>query len=227
MTFTLESVVPWGRTFDEYVSMFALSTEELKLDILGVSDGPASFNAEATAQGVNVLSIDPLYSYSASQIQEQFLKTKSKIIEQIESNQSEFSWSTFSSIDKHVQAREQAMEMFIEDFSSEHSKPRYLSSSLPLLPLEDQKFDLSLCSHFLFLYSLQHNRNFHMKSITEMCRVSKQVRIFPVLELGAKESRHLSVVRAELESEGYDTELKQVSYEVQKGGNQMLCVQHA
>jgi len=227
MTFTLESVVPWGRTFNEYVSMFALSSQDLKLNILGISDGPASFNAEATAQGVKVLSIDPLYSYSALEIQEQFSKTKSTIIEQIQSNQSEFSWITFSSIDGLVQAREQAMKLFIEDFTSEYSNPRYLTSSLPLLPLEDQEFDLSLCSHFLFLYSLQHDREFHVKSIKEMCRVSKQSRIFPVLELGAKESRHLSAVRAELESEGYDTELKKVPYEVQKGGNQMLCVQRA
>ena len=227
MTFTLEEVVPWGRTFSEYVSMFALSSQDLAMDILGVADGPASFNAEATSQGINVLSVDPLYSYKASEIEERILRTKSTIIKQIQSNESEFSWVTFSSIDELVQAREYAMQLFIDDFASEQSKSRYLSSSLPSLPFGEQEFGLSLCSHFLFLYSIQHNINFHVESIKELCRVSKQVRIFPILELGAIESRHLSNVRTEIASEGYDTELIQVPYEVQRGGNQMLCVQRA
>jgi hypothetical protein len=45
MTFTLDSVVPWGRSFDEYVAMFALSEEDLGRRVLGCADGPASFNA--------------------------------------------------------------------------------------------------------------------------------------------------------------------------------------
>ena len=227
MAFTLEEVVPWGRTFSEYVSMFALSSQDLEMDILGVADGPASFNTEATAQGVKVLSVDPLYSYKASEIEERISRTKSTVIEQIQSNESEFSWVTFSSIDELVQAREYAMQLFIDDFTSEQSKVRYLSSSLPSLPFAEQEFGLSLCSHFLFLYSSQHNFNFHMESIKEMCRVSNQVRIFPILELGSLESRHLSTVRKELASDGYDTELVQVPYEVQRGGNQMLRVQRA
>jgi hypothetical protein len=46
--FTLERVVPWGRSFDEYRRMFVLSSDDLRLRILGCADGPASFNAEAT-----------------------------------------------------------------------------------------------------------------------------------------------------------------------------------
>ena len=45
MTFTLDRIVPWGRTFDEYRAMFALSTTDLEGRILGCGDGPASFNA--------------------------------------------------------------------------------------------------------------------------------------------------------------------------------------
>ena len=43
MPFTLDSVVPWGRSFEEYTRMFVLSNEDLKQRILGWSDGPASF----------------------------------------------------------------------------------------------------------------------------------------------------------------------------------------
>lgn len=54
--FTLEQVVPWGRSFDEYCHMFALSSDDLALRILGCGDGPASFNAGATRRGMAVTS---------------------------------------------------------------------------------------------------------------------------------------------------------------------------
>lgn len=45
MPFTLENIVPWGRSLDEYISMFQLSGKDLDAKILGCADGPASFNA--------------------------------------------------------------------------------------------------------------------------------------------------------------------------------------
>ncbi|MCI5142695.1 MAG: SAM-dependent methyltransferase, partial [Candidatus Electrothrix sp. ATG1] len=43
MTFQLKEIVPWGRSFQEYVAMFALSEDDLGKRILGCGDGPASF----------------------------------------------------------------------------------------------------------------------------------------------------------------------------------------
>ncbi|MEJ2690734.1 MAG: SAM-dependent methyltransferase, partial [Deltaproteobacteria bacterium] len=51
MSFTLEKVVPWGRSFAEYAAMFALSKADLQGRILGCGDGPASFNASLSRQG--------------------------------------------------------------------------------------------------------------------------------------------------------------------------------
>jgi hypothetical protein len=45
MAMKLEKVVPFGRSLDEYLKMFALSASDLQQRILGVGDGPASFNA--------------------------------------------------------------------------------------------------------------------------------------------------------------------------------------
>ena len=50
--FTLDQVVPWGRSFDEYRAMFAMTDMDLTGRILGCGDGPASFNREATRQVV-------------------------------------------------------------------------------------------------------------------------------------------------------------------------------
>ena len=47
----LEKIVPFGRSLDEYKSMFALSDSDSNKKIIGVGDGPASFNAEMFALG--------------------------------------------------------------------------------------------------------------------------------------------------------------------------------
>jgi len=53
MAFELTHAVPWGRSFDEYVAMFALSDDDLQRRLLGCADGPASFNCELTRRGGN------------------------------------------------------------------------------------------------------------------------------------------------------------------------------
>ena len=49
--------------------MFALTEEDLGLRILGCADGPASFNAEASAHGIHIVSVDPCYEFSRLEIQ--------------------------------------------------------------------------------------------------------------------------------------------------------------
>jgi len=61
-------VVPWGRSLDEYRKMFALTPEDLRGRIIDCASGPASFNAEATGAGHQVISCDPLYRLSADAI---------------------------------------------------------------------------------------------------------------------------------------------------------------
>ena len=68
MGLKLENVIPWGRSLEEYVRMFNLTPEDLKLAILDCAGGPASFNAEMTGQGYNVISCDPVYHFTADEI---------------------------------------------------------------------------------------------------------------------------------------------------------------
>lgn len=63
MVMKLEKIVPFGRSLDEYKNMFALMDGDLSKNIIGVGDGPASFNAEMFALGKPVVSIDPLYIF--------------------------------------------------------------------------------------------------------------------------------------------------------------------
>jgi hypothetical protein len=88
--FTLAEVVPWGRSFDEYRRMFALSAADVNGRILGCADGPASFSAEATEKGFSVVSSDPLYRFSPADIRQRIADTTEIIIEPTRRNQEEF-----------------------------------------------------------------------------------------------------------------------------------------
>jgi hypothetical protein len=224
VAFYLSDVVPWGRTFAEYVAMFALTGDDLRQDILGCGDGPASFNYEATQQGIRVTSIDPIYQFSAPEISARIGETAPVITKQLQGNTGEFVWRHFPDVEALVDARLSAMRRFLADYPTGVREARYLNASLPKLPFRDQQFDLSLCSHFLFLYSQQHDLDFHLAAINELCRVSKEVRIFPLMELGSVPSRHLEGVISGMMEVGHAVNRVKVGYEFQRGADEMLCI---
>lgn len=117
-----------------------------------------------------------------------------------------------------------AMVEFLADYPQGTEQGRYVDGELPYLMFADQEFDLALCSHLLFLYSEQLTEDFHLASIRELCRVAREVRVFPLLELGARTSRHLPAVVAGLTAEGYSVAIVTVPYEFQRGGKQMMKI---
>jgi hypothetical protein len=224
LSFTLDSVVPWGRSFGEYVRMFALTEEDLGRRILGCGDGPASFNAIASRHGCGAVSADPIYRFSAAEIASRIEATAAVVAEQLRSNAGEFVWTHFESIDELLEARLEAMDEFLGDYPIGLAAGRYVDAALPDLPFRDRSFDVALCSHFLFLYSEQHDAEFHSDAIAELSRIAAEVRIFPLLELGGVRSRHLDDVTAALRERGYACDTVRVPYEFQKGGNEMLRI---
>jgi len=224
MAFTLDKVVPWGRSFEEYILMFSLSEEDLRKRILDCGAGPASFNSILTCRGGNVVSVDPIYKFSASEIRQRIEETYEEILEQIKKNMHEFVWNHISSVEELGRVRMKAMEEFLSDYPSGLKEGRYIEAGLPVLPFQDNEFDLALCSHLLFLYSEQLSEDFHIDSIKELCRVSEEVRIFPLLELGSRKSRHLDQVLNTLAQQGYSVDILPVEYEFQRGGNEMLRI---
>jgi hypothetical protein len=61
----------------------------------------------------------------------------------------------------------------------------------------------------------------------EMCRVADEVRVFPLLALGAVRSRHVDPIADEMRRRGFRATLETVPYEFQKGGNQMMRIRRA
>nr|EES53254.1 MAG: conserved hypothetical protein [Leptospirillum ferrodiazotrophum] len=227
MSFSLNEVVPWGRSFEEYVLMFSLSREDLAQDILGCADGPASFNTRLTKRGGRIVSVDPIYQFSRDEIERRIQETYGTVLEQTRKNAHEFVWKSIGSVEEMGRVRMEAMDDFLSDYPEGLHSGRYVAESLPALSFFDRQFSLALCSHFLFLYSEHLSLNFHVQSLVELCRVADTVRVFPLLELGAKPSRHLDSVLKILEEKGHSISIVTVDYEFQKGGNRMLEVRNA
>lgn len=224
--FTLDRVVPWGRSFDEYQRMFALTDDDLRLKIVGCGDGPASFNAEATRRGATVISCDPIYRYDAGQLRDRIAATYDQIMEQTRRNDDEFVWTTIQSVDELGRIRMTAMNDFLQDYPAGRTERRYIEAELPTLPFTDSSFELALCSHLLFLYTAQLGEAFHRDAVREMCRVAREVRIFPLLALGATPSPLVETVVDEFSRLGYEVSIERVPYEFQRGGNKMMRIQH-
>jgi hypothetical protein len=224
MSVTLSSVVPWGRTMSEYRLMFDLSEQQLDASILGCGDGPASFNSEMTALGRRVISVDPIYSLSREQIEQRIGETYDTIISQCKANLDNYIWSLFSDPDALGRHRLGAMRGFLDDFETGLAEGRYLHQELPHLGFNDKQFDLALCSHLLFLYTEQLSLDFHAEAILEMCRVAREVRVFPLLDLKVRPSEHVQPVISRLEQAGHAVEIVKVPYEFQRGGDEMIKV---
>lgn len=204
--------------------MFALSGRDLELKILGCGDGPASFNAEASRRGSRVVSCDPIYEWSAADIRGRIAETYEQVMEQTRQNANEFVWTFIPSIEELGRRRMAAMDAFLDDYAAGESEGRYVTGSLPMLPFADDAFELALCSHLLFLYSTQLGPDFHLSAVRELCRVAREVRIFPLLALGGGRSPHVETVVADARTAGHDAVIETVPYEFQRGGNQMIVI---
>lgn len=212
----LREIVPWGRSFDEYCRMFALTAGDLSHQILGCGDGPASFNAEATTRGHDVVSCDPIYAFSAGQIRQRVAETYDSVIAQVKRNPEGYVWDSFRDADDLGDHRLAAMDRFLDDFANRKDQGRYVAAALPRLPFADGEFDLALVSHLLFLYSDHLDERAHLASAFELLRVAHEVRIFPLITLERRWSRHIDPVRSALEGAGYTVEIVTVSYEFQR-----------
>ncbi len=222
--FQLDQVVPRGRDLSEYSEMFDIADDEWPRRVLGCGDGPASFNAELQAQGRVIRSSDPLYLYSRNQIGRRLDTVRPEVLQQLTDNRDEFVWTRFRDVDHLEEIRLRAMAQFLADYETGRQQGRYVAAALPHLPFRTGAFELAVCSHFLFLYSEQFGFEFHYQATRELLRCAHEVRIFPVLQLGARESSHLKPLMAVPEENGFSSELLESTYQFLRGGNRSLRI---
>ncbi len=224
MAFKLNNVVPWGRNIDEYRKMFMLSDNDMNMKIAGFGDGPASFNCQAAEQGFSVTSFDPLYQFTREQIAERIEEVRTVVMNQMKHNMENYVWTDIKSLDELENRRMSAMRMFLDDFEHGKAEGRYIYHELPSkVSLPDNSFDIGLSSHFLLMYT-SLGYDFHIRSITEMLRVCRQIRIFPIVDLDAKKT-DLTTDVINYFSKEYSISITDTSYEFQKGENKMLIIE--
>jgi len=204
--------------------MFAVSDDDLAGRILGCGDGPASFNAEASARGHSVVSCDPIYAFSPAEIERRVEGAYDRVIALVRRNPDGFVWTLFRDPDHLGQCRLAALRRFLADFEAGNAGGRYVTASLPRLPFEDRRFDLALVSHLLFLYSGQLDFEFHWAAVEELLRVAREVRIFPLLTLGRRPSPHVGPICTHVAGRGWRAEVCGVPYEFRRGSNEMLRI---
>lgn len=223
MAFQLDSVVPWGRNMREYRLMFQLDDHDMSKKIASFGDGPASFNCEASRQGYSVTSFDPIYQFPKDALQRRIDEVRSIVMRQMEENRDNYVWTHIQSLEELEQTRMSAMRLFLSDYEQGRQEARYLCHELPnQVPLDAHTFDIGLSSHFLLMYTVL-GYDFHIQAITEMLRVCKEVRIFPIVDLDAQKT-NLTANVIDYFKRRHFVAIRKTEYEFQKGDNKMLVI---
>ncbi|KGE16574.1 methyltransferase domain-containing protein [Paenibacillus wynnii] len=220
----LDRIVFIGRTFDEYMRMFDLRQEELTgRRILDCPAGACSFIAKANPLGADATAADIAYFHSPEILAQKGLQDIEHAMYQLDKVQDNFVWEYFKSIDGLRKIRIEALTDSIQDRRS--ASERYIPAVLPELPFRDQEFDLTLSAHFLFMYGDRLDYDFHMQTLKELMRVTKEeIRIFPLVDLSSQRYEHLDPLIEHIVSQGWTVEEIEVPYEFQKGANHMLRI---
>lgn len=221
----LQQVVPLGRSYAEYEAMFCLTPKDLRGSIVGVADGVSSFNAEARSAAI--VSVDPIYRIAAKELRPQFEASMREVMGQVDESDPLWKWDYHGSLSQLKAHRRNVFERYCDHREQSHSKPRYITGALPHLPFQTNAFDLALCSHFLFLYSHLKDEAFHVAGIQEMLRIAAELRLFPLLDLEGRESIHVHAISERFTQSGFHVSRQRVSYEFQRGGNEMMVIRNA
>ncbi len=220
----LERIIFIGRTFEEYLDMFLLSAEEIKgKKILDCPAGACSFTAVGSKIGLDVTACDIAYDHSYEDLKNKGLQDIEHAMVHMEKAKNNYKWDYFHDIEGLKNHRLSALNDCTHDMR-EFSN-RYIPVALPTLPFQNAEFDITLSAHFLFMYADRLDYQFHIETLIELLRVSKEeVRIFPLVDLEGKRYEHLDKLINFLVNCGCIVEEVKVRYEFQINANSMLRI---
>lgn len=221
----LKDVVLVGRNFEEYFKMFNLKEVNKKEKILDVASGVSSFCKEATEKGYDVTSSDRIYYFSPNELEKKCGEDLNTTIEKLSEVRDLYQWEFFKDVTELKDQRIKAYKNFIEDFRQNGSE-KYVYAEYPRSDFKNNQFTITLVSHFLFMYDEHFNYDFHKDTIKELMRItSKEIRIFPIVNLKGKRSSFVSELIKDKDFHHYKIEIEKVDYEFVKGGNEMLIIE--
>ncbi len=220
------AVLVSARSLAEYRAMFALSDAALRRRLLDCPGGAASLTAEVNAAGGDATACDPRYARtSVDELAAQAQADTDRGNRYVRTHPEQYRWGFFADPAEHYRHRHAALTRCTADRRA-HPE-RYVPGELPHLPFADNAFELTVSSHLLFSYADRLNLAFHRDGILELMRVTRdELRIFPLVAMGAVSYPYLDQLLAQLADHGITTQVADVAYEFQAGGNQMLRCTH-
>lgn len=213
----IDDVYPWGHTLADYRNIFQLADEDLSKELISFADGTASVNSELMQLGRTMVSVDPIYQFSTSDIEMRL----NAVLAQSERYQQRLTSEEQQQAIRIADKSAKATRVFLADFDLGKRQQRYLAATLAsALPFEDDTFDIGVCAHFLLLYD-HYGIEFHLASIREMLRICGEIRIYPTINLSGQKSLVLNDVM-DFFSADYTLDLVPVDYGFENMGNEML-----
>lgn len=223
--FDLKDIIAIGRTLDEYSRMFDLRFSGLKgAQVLDAGGGVSSFTAEANDMGLSVKSADRVYKFSAVELEVKCKNDLEEMFSKLLPVRNNYNWDFYGNEAGLRRYREDAYKKFLEDYGK-NPHDRYIRTGFPCTAFTDREFDLTLMSHFLFLYDEHMDYSFHADTIAELIRITKEeIRIFPVVNLRYGRSGFLDRITNDSRFSKADFRVIKVDYEFVRGGNEYLSI---
>ncbi|WDF52483.1 SAM-dependent methyltransferase [Paenibacillus sp. KACC 21273] len=220
----LDRIIFIGRTYNEYMSMFDLTEEQLQgRRILDCPAGACSFTAEASKHGLDVIATDIAYTFDTDALHAKGKQDIAHMLEHMQTAHHEYDWTMMGTIEQLGNTRLFALETFCKDRAQYDQ--RYIPATLPQLPLPDKSVDLTLSAHFLFMYADRLDLSFHIQCLREMMRVTTQeIRIFPLVNLQGERVSFIEEAIFTASAGEWISEEKPTPYIFQKGAESMLIL---
>lgn len=212
----------WIYDFSDYQQMYDLSNTDFLKKILDFSAGISSFNAEAHARGMEVVSMDTAFNLSASEMKQHAIQLSQHVAAQLRADPVRLKNSSSDNVRRVVSTWEKTEKLFLKDYETGKLEKRYQSILLSKLPFATHEFQLALCTDFIFYHALPTET---MRLVLqELTRVAAEVRIFPLLNANGQMPEELGPLMLYCQQKNYGIEVREVSYHTLKGGNAMLRI---
>jgi SAM-dependent methyltransferase len=218
------------RSFEEYARMFAFGRPpEPPCAVLDAAAGASSFTAEAARRGLAAVAVDPRYGLPEDVLYEEARTEIDVSTAKLDGLRDLFDFSYYGSLENHRAGREASLEQFIADFAADRREGggRYVAGELPHLPFDDERFDLVLCSHFLFLYGEHFDYDFHEQAVLELLRVLRpggEARIYPLVTLSFREYPHLDRLTDRVREAGCEVEFPESRLPFIPGSHRLMTI---
>lgn len=212
----------WIYDFSDYQQMYDLTQADFEKVILDFSAGISSFNAQACARGMQVISADPAYHLSETDMHSHARSVLHHTISQLEADPTRLQNHSVSMRQKIESLWEKTEATFLQDYAAGKLQARYQSIQLPTFPFATLQFQLALCTDYVFHHALSREKVHAI--LKELARVAEEVRIFPLLDSNGKMPAELGPLMLYFQQKNYGIEVREVPYHTLKGGNAMLRI---